>query len=974
MTVISALGQPLNAEIELLSTTPEELASLSARIAPSEVFEAQGIEKASALSGVFVQVGKRPDGTPVLRLKSSQPINEPFLDMLIQVEWSSGRLLREYTALLDPPGYGDQPLVPVAAVPSTEAVQTAPVPGGPAEKAAAGPKARAMAATLPEEGAGTYTVRKGDTLRAIAVQNQIEGVSLEQMLVGLYRANPEAFMGNNMNRLKVGKIVRVPSQEELQAIDQQEAVREIRVQAADWNAYRNKLAGLVAEAAAVSEEAPAQAATGKIAAAEDKSMPPPPPGPRDVVKLSKSEGAATRAESADIAAKLSALQEEITAREKAIKEAEARVAALEKQLQDVQKLLEIKNKTLAEAQQAAKPAEPASAKPPAKPEAPPQPAAQPSEAPKPPPTAQKPVPAKPQPKQPQSAPPPAEEPGLLDGLLGNPLLLGGGVGLLALLGGAWFYVRNKRRKGLDTFEQGILTSGGIKPNTVFGNTAGGTVDTGSTAFLTDFGQGTTTGMIDTNEVDPIAEAEVYMAYGRDAQAEEILKDAIGKDPKRYELHLKLLEIYLARKDVSAFETIAGEMYAALGPNDPTWAKVVELGRKLEPDNPLYGGGGAAPQAAPQTEPAVEDFTATMIQQSTAAAEAPVVDVGTPEPEPVLDFTLDDVGAAPETAAPAPAESGLDLDLGSLELPEQAPAVEAAEETLPDLGTALPELELPGAGPAPETSEAAQQVTEGGLDLPLELPESPAEGTVQLDVTDIGIEPLPELAALETAPPSEQALPEAPELPSLEPQPSAPAAPPAEDSLELPALDIALDEAPPAPAQAQDVEMIELDLPALETPAEPQSTGLEEVALELPDETAAAGPVAAPTAAGGSAPETAGLDIDLDLDVDLGEPAAQAQAAQTETDTPAAPPLADLDLSGISLEMEEGASTTAEPAEQITLGDATAESPEVDTKLDLVTAYIDMGDHEGARELLQEVLREGGPRQREKAQKLLNDLG
>ena len=148
-------------------------------------------------------------------------------------------------------------------------------------------------------------------------------------------------------------------------------------------------------------------------------------------------------------------------------------------------------------------------------------------------------------------------------------------------------MRKKREKNLADFEQGIMTSGGLKANTVFGNTGTASVDTGDTSFLTDFSQSASGGMIDTNDVDPIAEAEVYMAYGRDAQAEEILKDAISKEPKRYELHLKLLEMYAASKNMSAFETISGELYTTLGASDPTWAKVAAIGIKLEPNNPLY---------------------------------------------------------------------------------------------------------------------------------------------------------------------------------------------------------------------------------------------------------------------------------------------------------------------------------------------------------------------------------------------------
>jgi len=169
--------------------------------------------------------------------------------------------------------------------------------------------------------------------------------------------------------------------------------------------------------------------------------------------------------------------------------------------------------------------------------------------------------------------------------------LGMGAGALALLGGSWWFLRNRRRTSLTSFEEGIMTTGGLKANTVFGNTAGGTVDTGDTSFLTDFSSNTAGSMIDSHDVDPIAEAEVYMAYGRDAQAEEILKDAIAKEPERYELHLKLLEIYQNNKDAGAFEAVAGEMYTKLGANDATWQKVAAMGLAFDESNPLYSTGG-----------------------------------------------------------------------------------------------------------------------------------------------------------------------------------------------------------------------------------------------------------------------------------------------------------------------------------------------------------------------------------------------
>lgn len=956
LTVMSGLGEPLNAEVELLATSNEELASLSAQIAPSEVFAEQGIERSSSLSTVRVDVVKRPDGASVLRLTSPQPINDPFLDMLIQVEWSSGRLLREYTALLDPPGYGDQTSAPAAALPSVESAPTLSVPEAASEVVPEKPmhhKAPKPEADMaPVDESGSHTVQKGDTLSAIARQTQVEGVSLEQMLVGLYRANEDAFAGSNMNRLKVGKIIHIPTKEELEAVGQHEAVKEIRVQTADWNAYRNKLAGMVAQSAPAKEEASPQASGGKITApAEDKSVAPA-PGPHDVVKLSKSEtGGAAKAGASDTAARLTALQEEATAREKAIKESGERVAALEKQLQDMHKLMEIKSKPMADVQTAAKAPEPAKVEP-AKPAppvvqppkvepAPPAPAAVAKQEPAlaKPAVVKKPEVSKPaakagekKPKK-MAPPPPKEEPGMLED---NMMLIAGGGGLLALIGGIWFFLRNKRRKGLDSFEQGILTSGGLKPNTVFGNTAGGTVDTGNSSFLTDFGQGASAGMIDTSEVDPIAEAEVYMAYGRDVQAEEILKDAIAKEPKRHELHLKLLEIFATRKDSGAFETLAGELYAALGATDPTWAKVAEIGRKFEPDNPLYV--ETATHAKADVESAGLDSVLTEQEAPVAPSEefSGDVDIGLGSAESSLDFSLDEPAAeASQTAGEAPAESNtLDFDIGGLEMPAETPSAEAAEEQLPDIGAADFDLDI--STPQEAKAEPALEVTAGqetaGLDFQLDFPEPAAADTAKLDAADLGMEAMPDLGPSLDQPADVEEI-------SLDV--------PMEDSLaESVSLDIDLTEPVEMPPVSEAVPDID-QTAKLELPAEDASE-TSEITL-------------------GSAEAAGGLDFNFDLDV--GESAPQAEVPAPA----AAAPVADIDLSGISLDIDDGMTvSTGGATDEISL--SSSEDSDVDTKLDLVTAYVDMGDKDGARELLQEVLKEGGPVQREKAQKLMASLG
>lgn len=1007
LTVVSGLGEPLSAEIELLSTTPEELSSLSAAIAPEEAYNVQGVERTSIHSAIKIEVSKKTDGSPILKLTTRQPVSEPFLDMLIQVDWATGRLLREYTVLLDPPGYANQApassqspavtsiggteddvskLPPLQDQVPLEGVSDSRSGKSSGKKKSAGGKSKPapiVSEDIPaSESSGLdHTTARGDTLSGIALQNKIDGVSLDQMLVGLYRANKDAFVGGNMNRLKVGQIVRIPSAEELQSISRTEASQEVKVQTADWQSYRNKLAGIVAESAAGTEESGNQATGGKISApAEDKAAPAQ-TGPRDVVKLSKSDAAADKkAATGDAKAmqdKLNSLQEEVTAREKGLKEADERTALLEKQIADMQKLLAVKNQAMADAQKsaatqneakpAAAPATPVAPATPApeaaKPETPPAPVVETPAVPAP--VAAAPVPPaeekKPEAqavKKPAAVPPPApvEEPGLFDSLLENPIVLAALAAIVLLFGG-WFFMRNRRKNNLDGFEQGILTSGGLKANTVFGNTSGGTVDTGDTSFLTDFSQ-SSGGMIDTHDVDPIAEAEVYMAYGRDSQAEEILKDAISKEPKRYELHLKLLEILASRKDTAGFETLAGELYSQLGSTDPVWAKVAELGQKLEPSNPLYQAsavaGVAAMAAAAESQLDASDF-----------AEAEVVT------ESSLDFSLDAEAAAPQLEAESTEAAGsLDFDLGMGDSAVEAAPVEAVEPI--DEAPVTSELDS-GATISMDMNEPT-----AGLDFQLDMPEPAAETSAQLDMAELGT--LPSLDIEET--PSTQ------EVTALDISQS----PMAEDTVQLnvtdfgntmpnldvPAFDVPAIESAPEIKADNDLAEISFDLP--ETPAETTSLAEAEQTISMDvqdfDKTMLIQPEALEEISFEPAAETV---TDNALDLNFGE--LETAPAETTAEAPASPP--ELDLSGISLDLDEAA---ASPADDLAVSAAAPadfsaaevstqdESDDVNTKLDLVTAYMEIGDNEGARELLDEVIKEGGPKQQARAKEILATIG
>lgn len=695
LSVNSALGQPLSAEIELFAADQAELDSLAANLASDQAFRDARVEFAPVLSTLRFAVEKKPGNKAVLKVTSTRPVNDPFVDFLVELNWASGRLVREYTMLLDPPSVAVQqkvaPVVVAPAVTAPPAAKPAPAPAPApttAPVAAATPPATAAVAPVPD----TVLVKRGDTLAGIARRVRPEGVSLEQTLVGLYRENARAFDGN-MNRMRAGAKLNVPDAEKIAAITQQEAGREVRLQAADWRAYRQKLAEAVAQAAEPSEQAkPGQAASGKITAKVDDAAKPSADAQQDVLKLSRvappADGAAK--EAAALQEKLRAQEEDALARERALEESSERVALLEKQVQDMQELVRMKEEALNGAAEAPPPA--------------------PSVAPK------------------VQAPAPEPAQNWYDPLLVNPLYWAGGAAIVGLGGLLWWMMAGgvRRRKSPVTLDDSIMSGGDVRPNTVIGAASGGSVNTGDTSFLTDFSQAGL-GTIDTHDVDPIAEAEVYMAYGRDAQAEEILKEAILKTPDRHEIRVKLLEIYAARRNTAAFESAAGEFFAALGGKpSPLWDRVCDMGRSIDPTNPLYD--GAQPNAP--SAPAATTVAAT----AAIAGGAMALDSVEEQPEPFIG-DMPEAQAAPESElaadnAPMDFESAgniLEFDHGS-EGESAAQAGVAAPE-MQDL-----EFDLSGMGES-ETQDELK------LDLGMEADNGPDSafnfGDLDLDLGESG---------------------------------------------------------------------------------------------------------------------------------------------------------------------------------------------------------------------------------------------
>ena len=235
----SSLNEPLSAEIDLVAATPEELAALDAHLASPEVFARYGLDRPAFLSSLEFTVGHGKDGRSVLLVHSREAISEPFVSFLIDVNWPRGRLLREYTVLLDPPAMlapGESPAAaPIAAPTTTPVAAPSPPPAEPAAPAPAQAPAP-QAAAPPAYDGSTYQVARGDTLYGIA--GSISGgdhPAIQRTMIALFRANPEAFSGN-INQLHAGAILRVPPSSEIASIASSEAASEVSQQNAAWRA------------------------------------------------------------------------------------------------------------------------------------------------------------------------------------------------------------------------------------------------------------------------------------------------------------------------------------------------------------------------------------------------------------------------------------------------------------------------------------------------------------------------------------------------------------------------------------------------------------------------------------------------------------------------------------------------------------------------------------------------------------------
>lgn len=950
LTVYSAIGQPLNADI-LIEATPDELRSLSAKLASPAAFKEAGIDFVPSLAGLHMNVAKSGSGEPVLRLTSASPLNEPFMQFLVELNWTSGRMVREYTFLLDPPEMLKMTKPVPLVAPASPVVKT--LSPAPAIAKTVSSTGMSMATTAKKnESADEVAVKRGDTLNKIASEYKADAVSLDQMLVALFNSNRDAFIGGNMNRLRAGKILKLPDAESIAKVDAGDAHKMVVSQARDFNAYRRSLADAVAKAPAETTELQQQA-TGKIKPQVEDAVPP--AQAKDKLEVSRFETSKSKADSA-IRGKL---EEELIARDKALREASERIAQLEKNLENLKTLAELKSQSGAQLQQQAKavaapavvpvkPDEPVATKP-AEPatEVTKQEASAPEVA-KPAPPPAKPKPAA---KKPEAPPPP--EPSFIEE---NPELVYGGGGVLALLLGYLGFKASRKKKQeatSDSFDAEPFASVKSPPpkatetaSVVVASEGGEDI-----SILSDFSEG---GALTAEEnVDPVAEADVLMAYGRDVQAEEILLEGKKKDPARSAIHVKLLELYSNRKDADKFVSVAQELHDLSTGQGADWSKASTFARVIG----LSGSGLFAADTTLGEEPVVPE---TDLAESVNEIEPEV----TRHVLGAVEMHQPPVAEAVQPAEPVEEDASLDfdLDLGTTtSAPVGAQAVEAAP-----VASAI--FEVP-AVPKPEAATA-------GLDFDFDLGSAGESTPVEEAAAPSFVEPVVEPAAtpsLENGIDFDLDISSTPEpVPSMSTPVEAESGVadidfdldlgiPSEQQTDMSEPPAAVPETASTKADAGSDIDFDLDLGSGESSVPPESPAIE-AAIEVPS----------------SAQVDLGLDeISLDLDApdfDLDLPAIESTPAapaltSSEIELPAlelvAPVEAQAEESAMEIELP---SAAAEPAADV------ADDPEVATKLELAEAYEEMGDVEGARELLNEVLGQGSAAQQAFAQARLDQLG
>ena len=971
----SALNAPLDADIELIGATPEELASLKPQIASRETFARQGLDWPAFLSTISLKAVHLPDGRDVIKLRSTDVITEPFVTLLVEVNWDRGRYVHEYTVLLDPPVYtpGESAAAaaPVVAATTGAATREGAIERPAPAAAAAGETAPAASAPSPAtaEPAGpapsataapeSYEVKRGDSLSRLAARFGGTGaVQGRRWMVATYQANPGAFE-HNMNLLRSGAVLRIPEQSAVDAVTPADAAAEVHRQYASWRSTP------AATPTAQTPAAPAAQEPGRLRLV----------APTETPTAAPSSGAAPGASGTEV------------------KALQGRVQELQAQLDESRRLLDLRNQELAQLQakaaQRAATAAPAAAAPeaPSTAKAPPPPAAveapPPAPAEAPPAEASPPVAAAPAPQvtpesAPTATPAPAPTPAkvthrpaatakvpersifetLTDYWWAAALVV------VALLGAMGFRaLRARRESGFDDSlgrlaaasadslmrdrEPTIESTAQIQPvredNFLVEESgsherpafAGAPSAAPPRQVASDETISSETA-INLDQGDPLAEADFHMAYGLYDQAADLVRIAIMRDPARRDLKLKLLEVFFVWGNKEQFlQTARGLAETRAQAVAGEWEKIVIMGKQLAPEDPLFSGGAAVSGAA-----------------------AAGVDLDLEGGQSRVDFDV----LGEQLSASAPAD--VDLDIGTA-IGERDPMAEAAASQATDKNLALREEDTINRAAATGTTRQMTAQLAGSSLLDESSPEAPTVEQPALQSQQPALRQKVEMALKQGGA--------------------------AEHTTELAIDDLGLDLG----------SLDTMDQPALASSSDAPTlvAGLDERSRRL-IETAAHAQHAGNGASEPKTSETGSWNFDADAlgeaatavipreDRPIGDVSATSRLAALK------PGALDFDIGGAEeapashqngsgIDLDIGTATVPDAAFTATqrLGNEELALPdlepvtmsEVGTKLDLARAYMDMGDPEGARNILEEVMHEGSTAQKQEAQRLIESL-
>ncbi|WP_458373084.1 FimV/HubP family polar landmark protein [Pseudomonas laurylsulfatiphila] len=727
LTLKSTLNQPLVAEIELLDVKDLTAAELVPSLASPEDFAKAGVDRQAFLNDLTFTPVLNASGKSILRVTSSKPLSEPMVKFLVQVMWPNGRLLRDYSVLLDPSKFSPQ-AAEAAAQPAPTSTVAAPVTG----------------ATKPSQ----YTTTPRDTLWEIAAKAR-NGGSIQQTMLAIQALNPDAFIDGNINRLKTGQVLRMPDQAQSTNLPQPKAIAEVAAQNKAWRQGRRYVAKpgagqqqLDATNRARTDVAPTQAAGDKLSLVSAES--------------GKNRGKGPAGDAAALSNKLAVTQESLDSSRRDNAELKSRMADLQSQVDKLQRLIELKNNQLAKLQAEGAAGAPGTATAPAmSAELAPNPAA-------PAPADTAPVAPAPVVTAPEAAPTPAaSDDQKFNELLSNPVLLGlvgGGAVVLLLL----LLLLARRRKAQQAAEKHQRMARALAEEQPFSadldlpessfeglevpspSVKLATAPTPAPAPAPVIAPVVMTTPIAAPLVSPAAErsddvlgqAQSHISAGRLNQAAALLEDGVKREPQRSDLRLKLMEVYGQQGDRDAFVSQERKLVA----NGDNFAQVEKLKSRF-PAMALVAAGGiaAAAVAAELDAQYVKDL---LLDEPQAPA---------PEPTPLeddldsaFDLSLDDLDTI-QPVAPAPVpepevaaladldEFPLDDDLSFESVLQQQTEI---KENLDDLSDFDLDLDL-GAQPSPAMlaeDDFLLDLDEGVKDFPVA--ETPAVPDVALDDLDL----------------------------------------------------------------------------------------------------------------------------------------------------------------------------------------------------------------------------------------------